>query len=58
MRMYIWTAPNPDRDCAFEAGVVIHEYTHGRKYLFTQLASLLFDMLLLLPRPKQITNTL
>ncbi|TKX26023.1 extracellular metalloproteinase MEP [Elsinoe australis] len=29
MRMYIWTAPNPDRDCAFEAGVVIHEYTHG-----------------------------
>lgn len=33
MRMFIWTASNPRRDCTFEAGVVIHEYTHGRKYL-------------------------
>lgn len=29
MRMYIWTESTPHRDCAFEAGVVIHEYTHG-----------------------------
>jgi hypothetical protein len=27
--MYIWTNTNPVRDCSFEAGVVIHEYTHG-----------------------------
>lgn len=31
MRMYLWTASEPQRDCSFEAGVVIHEYVHGRK---------------------------
>ncbi|KAI1183416.1 extracellular elastinolytic metallo proteinase [Nemania serpens] len=29
MRMYRWTYSTPQRDCAFEAGVIIHEYTHG-----------------------------
>jgi extracellular elastinolytic metalloproteinase len=29
MRMYIWTESTPYRDCAFEAGVIIHEYSHG-----------------------------
>ncbi|KAI0505734.1 extracellular elastinolytic metallo proteinase [Xylaria bambusicola] len=29
MRMYRWTYSNPQRDCAFEAGVILHEYTHG-----------------------------
>ncbi|EMR71134.1 putative extracellular elastinolytic metalloproteinase protein [Eutypa lata UCREL1] len=29
MRMYIWTYTTPRRDCTFEAGVVIHEFTHG-----------------------------
>ena len=29
MRMFIWTLTSPRRDCSFEAGVVIHEYTHG-----------------------------
>ncbi|KAF9880551.1 extracellular elastinolytic metalloproteinase [Colletotrichum karsti] len=29
MRMYLWTTATPRRDCSFEAGVVIHEYTHG-----------------------------
>ncbi|CAA9961110.1 hypothetical protein CFE70_004484 [Pyrenophora teres f. teres 0-1] len=29
MRMYIWNQTTPFRDCSFEAGVVIHEYTHG-----------------------------
>jgi extracellular elastinolytic metalloproteinase len=29
MRMYLWTQTTPRRDCSFEAGVVIHEYTHG-----------------------------
>ncbi|KAJ4366859.1 hypothetical protein N0V83_007387 [Neocucurbitaria cava] len=29
MRMYIWDNALPVRDCSFEAGVVIHEYTHG-----------------------------
>ncbi len=31
MRMYIWTESTPYRDCCFEAGVIIHEYTHGRQ---------------------------
>lgn len=31
MRMYLWDSSNPVRDCAFEAGVVLHEFTHGRK---------------------------
>ena len=29
MRMYMWNKSMPHRDCSFEAGVVIHEYTHG-----------------------------
>ncbi|KAK8084261.1 fungalysin metallopeptidase [Apiospora hydei] len=29
MRMFLWTRSTPQRDGAFEAGVVIHEYTHG-----------------------------
>lgn len=29
MRMYIWNKSNPVRDCSFDAGVIIHEYTHG-----------------------------
>lgn len=32
MRMYMWNKSTPNRDCSFEAGVVIHEYSHGRKY--------------------------
>jgi extracellular elastinolytic metalloproteinase len=31
MRMYIWTQSTIRRDSSFEAGVVIHEYTHGRE---------------------------
>ncbi|EFE45143.1 hypothetical protein TRV_00081 [Trichophyton verrucosum HKI 0517] len=29
MRMYTWNASTPERDGCFEAGIVIHEYTHG-----------------------------
>ncbi|KAF7593537.1 Fungalysin/Thermolysin Extracellular metalloproteinase 5 [Aspergillus hancockii] len=29
MRMYVWTESTPNRDGSFEAGIVIHEYTHG-----------------------------
>lgn len=29
MRMFLWTYTTPQRDCTFEAGVVIHEFTHG-----------------------------
>ncbi|KAE8376169.1 extracellular metallo proteinase NpI [Aspergillus bertholletiae] len=29
MRMYTWTESQPNRDGSFEAGIVIHEYTHG-----------------------------
>jgi extracellular elastinolytic metalloproteinase len=29
MRMYIWTRSTPQRDSSFDAGVIIHEYTHG-----------------------------
>ncbi|KAM5351202.1 hypothetical protein ACJ41O_003925 [Fusarium nematophilum] len=29
MRMYLWTRSTPQRDSSFDAGVVIHEYTHG-----------------------------
>ncbi|KAI8712130.1 Extracellular metalloproteinase MEP [Fusarium sp. LHS14.1] len=29
MRMYLWTYSTPRRDSSFDAGVVIHEYTHG-----------------------------
>jgi extracellular elastinolytic metalloproteinase len=27
--MYIWTYSTPNRDCSFDAGVIIHEYTHS-----------------------------
>ena len=26
---YTWTGPNPDRDSAFDAEILIHEFTHG-----------------------------
>ncbi|KAF2656310.1 extracellular metallo proteinase MEP, partial [Lophiostoma macrostomum CBS 122681] len=29
MAMFLWEYAQPVRDCSFEAGVVIHEYTHG-----------------------------
>nr|AJD23139.1 extracellular elastinolytic metalloproteinase [Onygena corvina] len=29
MRMYTWTTAEPNRDGDLEAGIVIHEYTHG-----------------------------
>ena len=29
MQMYLWTGPNPDFDGAFDADVIVHEYTHG-----------------------------
>ncbi|KAG8423396.1 hypothetical protein J3458_000297 [Metarhizium acridum] len=29
MRMFMWTKANPQRDCALDSDVVIHEYTHG-----------------------------
>lgn len=29
MRMYLWNRTTPLRDSSFDAGVVIHEYTHG-----------------------------
>jgi extracellular elastinolytic metalloproteinase len=29
MQMYIWTAPNPDKDGDLDNGIVIHEYGHG-----------------------------
>lgn len=29
MRMFMWTTTSPARDCAFDAGVIVHEYTHG-----------------------------
>ncbi|MBL0342007.1 MAG: M36 family metallopeptidase [Bacteroidetes bacterium] len=29
MQMYLWTAPNPDRDGSFDNGIVAHEYGHG-----------------------------
>lgn len=29
MEMFLWTAPNPDRDGDLDAGIVIHEYGHG-----------------------------
>lgn len=33
MRMYIWIESTPSRDGSFDAGIVIHEYTHGGKPL-------------------------
>lgn len=29
MRMYLWNTASPYRDGDFEAGIVIHEYSHG-----------------------------
>ncbi|MEP7171739.1 MAG: M36 family metallopeptidase, partial [Bacteroidota bacterium] len=29
MQMYLWTAPNPDRDGSLDNGIVAHEYGHG-----------------------------
>ena len=29
MQMYLWTAPNPDRDGDADNGIIVHEYTHG-----------------------------
>jgi uncharacterized repeat protein (TIGR01451 family) len=29
MQMYIWTAPNPDRDGDVDNGIVAHEFAHG-----------------------------
>ncbi len=39
VRMFRWTTATPDRDCAFEAGVIIHEYSHGRKYFWIRFHS-------------------
>lgn len=35
MRMYMWTTASPQRDCSFDAGVIIHEYTHGCQYILS-----------------------
>lgn len=35
MQMYIWTAPNPDRDGDLDNSIVVHEYTHGISNRFT-----------------------
>lgn len=32
MYMYLWDYSTPERDCSFDAGVIIHEYTHGCKF--------------------------
>lgn len=29
MQMYLWTAPNPDKDGDLDNGIIIHEYGHG-----------------------------
>lgn len=29
MQMYLWTAPNPDKDGDFDNGIIAHEYGHG-----------------------------
>ncbi|KHN95929.1 elastinolytic metalloproteinase Mep [Metarhizium album ARSEF 1941] len=29
MRMYMWTQTSPQRDCAFDSDVILHEFTHG-----------------------------
>ncbi|MEO7982717.1 MAG: M36 family metallopeptidase [Bacteroidota bacterium] len=35
MQMYLWTAPNPDRDGDMDNGIVVHEYTHGISNRYT-----------------------
>ncbi len=29
MQMFLWTAPNPDRDGDLDNGIIVHEYGHG-----------------------------
>jgi Fungalysin metallopeptidase (M36)/Ig-like domain CHU_C associated/Secretion system C-terminal sorting domain len=29
MQMFLWTAPNPDRDGDVDNGIIVHEYGHG-----------------------------
>lgn len=29
MQMYLWTAPDPDRDSSLDSHIIIHEYVHG-----------------------------
>ncbi|HEY1048424.1 MAG TPA: M36 family metallopeptidase, partial [Prosthecobacter sp.] len=29
LQMYLWTAPDPDRDASFDTHIIIHEYAHG-----------------------------
>ncbi|MFY2558411.1 M36 family metallopeptidase [Corallococcus terminator] len=29
MQMFVWTAPNPDKDGVLDNGIVVHEYGHG-----------------------------
>lgn len=33
LTMYVFNYTDPERDGAFDNGFVIHEYTHGRKFL-------------------------
>jgi hypothetical protein len=35
MQMYVWTAPNPDRDGDLDNGIILHEYGHGISTRFT-----------------------
>ena len=35
MQMYIWTAPNPDRDGDLDNSIVVHEYAHGISNRYT-----------------------
>lgn len=35
MEMYLWNAPNPDRDGDLDNGIILHEYTHGISTRFT-----------------------
>ena len=35
MQMFLWTAPNPDRDGDLDNGIVSHEYGHGISNRFT-----------------------
>lgn len=35
MQMFLWTAPNPDRDGDMDNSIVVHEYTHGISNRYT-----------------------
>ena len=35
MQMFLWTAPNPDRDGDLDNSIVVHEYTHGISNRYT-----------------------